>query len=66
MAAKLVTSSFIKTVQHGELSVSVEYATKTTAWQRYICPTAVQNEFAEAIEENKSQLPPGTVLVAMK
>ncbi|KAL9123900.1 MAG: hypothetical protein Q9217_006713 [Psora testacea] len=66
MAAKLVTSSFIKSLQHGGKSVSVEYATKTTAWQRYLCATELQMEFAAVTEENKSQLPPGTALVAMK
>ena len=66
MAAKLVTSSFIKSLQYGGKSVSVEYATKTTAWQRYLCATELQNEFAAVAEENKSQLPPGTALIAMK
>ena len=66
MAAKLVTSSFIKSLEHGGKSISVEYATKTTAWQRYLCATELQNEFAAVTEENKSQLPPGTALVAMK
>ena len=56
MAAKVVTSSFIK----------VEYATKTTVWQRYLCATELQNEFATVAKENKSQLSPGTALIAMK
>lgn len=66
MAAKLVTSAFIKNIQHGGKSFSVEYATKATAWQQYLCATELQNGFAAVAEENASKLPPGTALVVKK
>ena len=65
-SAKLIGSEFIKSISHGEKTVSIEWAKQTTAWNRTLCAPELQKEFATVVEANKSQLPAGTIKVAMK
>jgi hypothetical protein len=65
-SAKLLSSQVIKLIKNDGTTVSVEWATQTTAWSRKFCAETVQTEFAAVVEANKSQLPAGTTIVAMK
>lgn len=68
MSAKLVKWNAIRNIQKGGTAIAVSWAEKTTGWER---PTgfpapSVKEDFVKAVENNKSRLPPGTAIVAMK
>lgn len=66
MAANLLKSAAIKTLQAGGKSISVNYATETSAWKRAFIAESLKNEFADVVQENVAQLPAGTATVAIK
>ena len=66
MSAKLVASTSIKSVQADGKSITVKYATETTAWKRTFISQDLQTKFAQIVENKHAQLPARTVMVAMK
>ena len=68
MAAKYVSSSWIKTVQTGSKSIMIAYVDKTSLWTRptdFPC-AKVKEEFVRMVEDNIHTLDPNTTKVAMK
>ena len=51
MANKVVSSSTIKSIMNGGRSITLKYATKTDAWERYSLAPSVQEAFAKAMEK---------------
>ncbi|KAI4256136.1 MAG: hypothetical protein L6R42_006389 [Xanthoria sp. 1 TBL-2021] len=51
--AKLLASQLIKNSSKAGINLAIEYATKTTAWNRTFCSPQLQADFAAVAEEAK-------------
>lgn len=66
--AKLLASQLIKNSSKAGVNLAIEYATKTTAWNRTFCSPELQADFAAVAEEAKfnSNILDDTIKVTMK
>ncbi|KAI4249588.1 MAG: hypothetical protein L6R42_008921, partial [Xanthoria sp. 1 TBL-2021] len=66
--AKLLASQLIKNSSKAGVTLAIEYATKTTAWNRTFCSPELQADFAAVAEEAKfnSDILDDTIKVTMK
>ena len=63
MSNRLISSTPIRAIQHGNQTLQVKYATETESWKRILLSTATQDRFAEAVK--KAEVPAGATTAVM-